>query len=292
MTIQARLNSLAAKALTPDPPMLAQWLDECRQSEDYRIALKTVERQMNISSTFLDMKEDVRLEIQCRKLALCMNPIGQLWMEFAAEPDFAMNEIMKAEFTEQQKKQFCLTLLILRYLYDLLRKFAPIERPEPFPTLIFNCKEEDKNYRLSCAYIKLKNCRFISKSTDVKNFFDFFAEELNSSRIMWIGSPAALAYFINQLVAKKYVSIPKGTRKWVLVNAHFVNEFGWPFYDVEFNKQHVPKKQKPMLDEIISIFNVKDDEQESDVFNAKDVFDFKDGLDYEEWKGSFVLKQR
>ena len=182
-----------------------------------------------------------------------------------------MNGSSNSEFQGFNAPEILAKLDALEKAYKELRKVvldgvntsAP-KKPAPRPskkfeyqdsTFLYECMDETRNQRLSALYVGLKQLNLIDQRTQQQQFIDLFSGQPLYHRIRWTGGKAQLAYLFKQLIKqKKYVTTP-GSRIWLTVRSHFVQQSGQPF-DEDIKSQQMPgKKPAAMLDFLIDLLN-------------------------------------
>ena len=180
-----------------------------------------------------------------------------------------MNGSSNSEFQGFNAPEILAKLDALEKAYKELRKVvldgvntsAP-KKPAPRPskkfeyqdsTFLYECMDETRNQRLSALYVGLKQLNLIDQRTQQQQFIDLFSGQPLYHRIRWTGGKAQLAYLFKQLIKqKKYVTTP-GSRIWLTVRSHFVQQSGQPF-DEDIKSQQMPgKKPAAMLDFLIAL---------------------------------------
>ena len=182
-----------------------------------------------------------------------------------------MNRSSNSEFQGFNAPEILAKLDALEKAYKELRKVvldgvdtSAHKKPAPRPskkfeykdsTFLYECMDETRNQRLSALYVGLKQLNLIDQRTQQKQFIDLFSGQSLYHRIRWTGGKAQLAYLFKQLIKqKKYVTTP-GSRIWLTVRSHFVQQSGQPF-DEDIKSQQMPgKKTAAMLDFLIDLLN-------------------------------------
>lgn len=99
----------------------------------------------------------------------------------------------------------------------------------------------------------LLSLEWIAKDSDPNAFMEIFAGKDSNSKIKWIGTRQHLAYLFNLLTKRKYITIPKGASKWVIVCSHFVDKNSRQF--INMNKLSKPKKAEKAIDMLAEALN-------------------------------------
>ena len=84
----------------------------------------------------------------------------------------------------------------------------------------------ETNQRLQSLYLALLQLRWISDSTQQRDFVDLFSGGDSTVRVIWTDDVNTLAELFRQLVRREYVALPSGLSIWVMVNAHFWDKKG------------------------------------------------------------------
>lgn len=99
----------------------------------------------------------------------------------------------------------------------------------------------------------LLSLNWIAADSNPDAFMELFAGKESNCKIKWIGTRQHLAYLFNLLTERKYITIPKGANKWVIVCSHFVDKNSRQF--INMNKLSKPKKAEKAIDMLAEALN-------------------------------------
>ena len=107
--------------------------------------------------------------------------------------------------------------------------------------------------RIAVLYQHLLRAQWIAPGTAPDDFAAIFSGEASMVQIKWTGPKSCLVCLFRLLTDRKYLSLPKGTGRWMIVSSHFVDAHRRELTNL--NSQRTPHKALPAIERMAELLN-------------------------------------